>query len=104
MKNPKDCAGIADVRAAIDTIDEALIDLLARRMAYVDRVAEIKIAEGLPANVPARVAQVIEKVRTWADRDGFPADLAEKIWQSLIDWSIAHEERVMKAHNAKAGK
>ena len=37
MKKPADCANMTDVRAEIDRVDLALVDLLAERWSYVDR-------------------------------------------------------------------
>ena len=37
MKKPVDCNNMSDVRAEIDRVDQALVDLLAERWTYVDR-------------------------------------------------------------------
>lgn len=82
---------MAELRAQIDAIDTAVVDMLAQRTAYIDRAIALKPAEGLPARTHDRVAQVVENVRTKAVQAGWDADLAEVIWRALIEWSIARE-------------
>lgn len=95
MKAPQDCPSMTELRAAIDEIDCGLIQLLAKRATYIDRAAELKSVNGLPANIPARVEEVVAKVKANAVYHGFDPDLAEQIWRQLISWSIAREERVL---------
>ena len=84
-----------EIRAGIDALDAELVALLAARSDYIDRAAEIKGAVGLPANIPARVEEVVAKVRGKATEAGFDPDLAERMWREMIDWAIAREERVL---------
>ncbi|WP_224825414.1 chorismate mutase [Cognatishimia sp. MH4019] len=95
MKPPSECLDMVDIRAGIDALDRELVALLARRAAFIDRAAQIKEAAGLPANIPARVEDVVAKVRVAAGEAGFDVDLAERLWREMIDWSIAREERHM---------
>ena len=85
-------AKLADLRSAIDGVDGALVVLLARRFEFVQEVVEAKLALGLPAAIPARVEEVITRVRAEAERQGFLADVTEKIWRLLIDEMIRYEE------------
>jgi isochorismate pyruvate lyase len=84
---------MVELRAAIDELDGNIIHLLAKRATYIDRAAELKSVNGLPANIPARVEDVVAKVKANAVRESFDPDLAEQIWRRLIAWSIAREER-----------
>ena len=85
---PADCATMAELRDQIDAIDA---DLLALRATYIDRAVPLKQAAGLPAHIAGRVDEVIANVRALtADRDLDP-DLAQSIWTTLIDRSIARE-------------
>lgn len=92
MKNPRDCNTMAEVRAGIDRLDEALVRLFAERAAFIDRAAEIKAVADLPARIDERVEEVVRNVRAHAQTYGLPPDLVEKLWRRLIDWSIAREE------------
>jgi len=92
MKTPQDCSNMADIRAAIDRIDEDLVRLFAQRATYIDRASEIKATVNLPARIGGRVEEVVANVRAHALTYGLPPDLVEKLWRRLIDWSIAREE------------
>ncbi len=92
---PADCATMAEVRAEIDRIDAALIELLTERATYIDRASELKPALGLPARIEDRVEDVVAKVRARAMAEGLDPALAENLWRRLIDWSIAREEATM---------
>jgi isochorismate pyruvate lyase len=92
MKRPEECASMADIRAEIDRIDEALVTLFAERATYIDRAAEVKAEVDLPARIGSRVEEVVQNVRRHAEAQGLPPDLVEKLWRRLIDWSIAREE------------
>ncbi len=89
------CKDMTELRAEIDRIDRALIALLGERVACIDRAVELKRAEGLPARIDARVAEVLENVRCEAGRKGLDAALAERLWSEMIEWSITREERVL---------
>jgi isochorismate pyruvate lyase len=95
MKTPNDCRNMSELRAEIDRIDAQLVQLLSTRSRYIDRAAELKPAEGLPARIASRVEEVVAKVRAEADAQGLDADLCEALWRELIDWSIAREEIVL---------
>jgi isochorismate pyruvate lyase len=95
MKTPKDCRNMRELRVEIDRIDAQLVQLLATRSLYIDRAAELKPSEGLPARIEDRVEEVVSKVRAEAQSQGLDADLCEALWRKLIDWSIAREETVL---------
>ena len=88
---PADCATMADLRDQIDAIDADLIALLALRATYIDRAVPLKQAAGLPAHIAGRVDEVIANVRALAAASDLDPDLAQAIWTTLIDWSIARE-------------
>jgi isochorismate pyruvate lyase len=84
-----------ELRAEIDKLDRQLIEMLVTRATYIDRASQLKPGEGLPARIPERVEEVVQRVRASSDALGMDPDLAEKLWRILIDWSIAREERVI---------
>jgi len=86
---------MAELRAAIDTLDARLVALLALRAGYIDRAVALKQANGWPARIPARVEEVVARVRAAAEAEGLDADLCEGLWRQLIEWSIAREARVL---------
>ncbi|QIK39523.1 chorismate mutase [Pontivivens nitratireducens] len=95
MTLPADCNSMAELRAEIDRLDAQLVQMLVRRAAFIDRAAELKPAENLPARIDTRVAEVIDNVRGMAADHGLDPALAEDVWRTLIEWSIAREERLL---------
>lgn len=95
QKSPADCASMADIRAEIDRIDEALMALFAERWAYIDRAAEIKKPVGLKADIPSRVDEVRKNARRNAEKAGLDPDFYEDLWARLIRHSIRHEAVVL---------
>ena len=92
---PQDCHSMQELRTQIDKLDFQLIEMLVTRAGYIDRASQLKPGEGLPARIPDRVEEVVQRVRASSDQLGMDPDLAEKLWRILIDWSIAREERVI---------
>lgn len=90
---------MADVRATIDALDDALVALLARRQRQIERAAAVKPCLGVPARVPERVDEVLARVAAAAEREGLSGELAQALWRALIEWSIAYEERLMGAYD-----
>lgn len=85
--------GLAQARVEIDAIDDAMVDLLARRLAVVERVVAIKTEAGIPALLPDRVEEVVERVCARAAGAGVPSDLVESLWRHLIDWTVGYENK-----------
>jgi isochorismate pyruvate lyase len=94
-------ATMQDVRAEIDAVDDALVALLARRLAAIRRASDLK-SHPDEALVAWRVEQVAERVRDRAQAVGFDADAAERIWRAMMDECIAFE-RVRLSARTKAG-
>jgi isochorismate pyruvate lyase len=55
IRNPRDCTSMAELREEIDRVDAELVALIARRVACIDRAAQLKRAAGLPARITPRV-------------------------------------------------
>lgn len=96
MKKPDGCASMDEVRAEIDRIDIGLVDLLAERWAYVDRMWALKRAESAQANVPWRNHAVIDKVRERAAEKGLPPEMAEALWRQIIGWGIQYQDERLR--------
>lgn len=93
LRSPDECASMAELRQQIDALDRELVEKLALRSRFIDRAVALKQAEGLPANIPARVEEVVARVRDNAGVSGLDPDLVERLWRQLIDWSIERESR-----------
>ncbi len=83
------------LRAQIDALDARLIALLAERSALIDRAAQIKSREGLPARIDVRVEEVTANARRLAGEQGLDPDLAEQLWRAMMEHFIAQEERIL---------
>ncbi len=88
---------LADLRHEIDGIDEQIVHLLASRLGVVQRVLKVKTRDGLPANIPERVEEVVRAARKRAEAQGVPPDLAELLWRNLVAWTIAYEDQHLPA-------
>ena len=82
-KPPAACTSLADIRAEIDRLDDQLVALLAQRSAYVLAAAQFK-RNAAEVVAPARVEQVIARVRALAASHGASADVVERIYRELI--------------------
>lgn len=76
-------------RAAIDALDHALVELLARRRALVATIFEAKRALALPLVDPAREEALLEDRRAQAAALGVPPELAEAIFRLVLEDSHA---------------
>lgn len=86
---------LAAHRRRIDAIDAGIVRLLGERLAVVREVIAIKQREGIAARLEDRVAAVVAHVRDEAATVDCPPDLAEAVWRTMIEWTIAYEERVL---------
>lgn len=83
--------GLRAARVEIDAIDDAMVDLLVRRLKVVEKVVAIKAEAGIPALLPDRVEEVVERVCARARSLGLPPDLPESLWREIIAWTIRYE-------------
>ena len=81
---------MAEVRTGVDALDRELVALLARRFAFMDAAARIK-SDRAAVRDEARKAQVIANASAAAAAANLPAGLAETLWESLVEASIAYE-------------
>lgn len=103
-RRPDACTDMSEVRAEIDRLDNALVDLIAERFGYVERAWQIKLAAKQQANVPWRNQQVIDRVRARAAEKGVPPDLCEALWRQMIGWFIQYEEEKLRPQLEAKGK
>ncbi|WP_120717911.1 chorismate mutase [Tsuneonella amylolytica] len=87
---PDDCTTMAEVRAGVDATDRELVALLDRRFGYMRAAARIKPERGHVRDED-RKAAVIEAVRRDSAARDLPADDLARIWEQLVEASIAYE-------------
>ncbi|HNR77020.1 MAG TPA: chorismate mutase [Parvularculaceae bacterium] len=99
-----DCVSMSEVRAEIDRIDRALVQLIAERQGYIEAAARIKDRES-EVRLEWRIEDVVEKVLAAAEREGLSKRIAEPVWRELIERCIAHEHECWRemraAHKSK---
>ena len=93
MTRISDIHDMPALRVEIDALDAQLMALLARRHALIDRAAQIKAGNGMPARIDDRVEEVVANVRRHAQGHGLDPDLYDRLWRQLIEAAIAQEER-----------
>ena len=90
VTSPVDCTTMAQVRAGIDALDRELVALLAERLRYIEAAARIK-PDRTAVRDEWRKADVLAKVEAASRELGAPTELMRQIWETLIEYSIAHE-------------
>jgi isochorismate pyruvate lyase len=101
-RKAEDCADMEQVRAEIDRIDIALVDLIGERFTYVDRAWQLKQSPA-EARVPWRIQQVINRVRVRAKEKGLPPELTEALWRQMIGWFVQYEEEKLSRQGEDDG-
>jgi len=82
---------LAEVRAEIDALDEALLPLLERRLRIADAVAAAKRAEGLPIDDPVREQAILDAVSAKVAPDC--AESVRTVFRTLFAESKARQGR-----------
>ena len=96
LTKPGECNSMDELRHQIDKLDVKIIELLANRSKFIDRATELKKSNGMPARIPERIEGVVSNARNAAEELDLDADLVEKIWRVLIDWSIQREAEIIR--------
>ncbi|MEZ8033895.1 bifunctional chorismate mutase/prephenate dehydrogenase [Vibrio crassostreae] len=81
-----------ELRDQIDAVDKQMLDLLAQRLALVEKVGEVKSEHGLPIYVPEREAAMLASRRQEAEKIGVPSQLIEDILRRTMRESYASEK------------
>ncbi|HBH63917.1 MAG TPA: bifunctional chorismate mutase/prephenate dehydrogenase, partial [Erwinia persicina] len=84
-------AELTALRDQIDVVDKALLDLLAKRLALVAEVGEVKSRYGLPIYVPEREATMLASRRAEAEKLGVHPDLIEDVLRRVMRESYTSE-------------
>jgi isochorismate pyruvate lyase len=93
IRDPADCSTMTEVRAGVDDVDRRIVALLARRFGYMNAAARIK-PDRSAVRDEWRKADVLTKVEAAAAENGIDRGLAARLYEDLIETSIAHELEV----------
>ena len=96
---PEACASMHELRAAIDGLDAKLVATLALRQRYIERAAVLKQTRDAVRD-EARIEAVVRHVTEEGKRVGLSPAIAERVWRTLIEASIAHEYKAFDARSA----
>lgn len=88
--DPQHCTTMTEVRAGVDDVDRRIVRLLKRRFGYMDAAARIK-PDREAVRDEWRKADVLAKVDAEAEALGVDRTLAARLYEDLIETSIAHE-------------
>ena len=87
------CYFMAEVRAGVDDVDRRIVTLLQRRFGYMNAAARIK-PDRSAVRDEWRKADVLAKVDGSAADLGVDRQLMARLYEDLIETSIAHELEV----------
>lgn len=90
-----------ELRAALTDLDGQLVEIVARRQALSEQVAEVKRATGRPTRDFGREREVILRARNTASRLGVSPNLAESLLRQLIESSLTTQEHARVAAQAQ---
>jgi chorismate mutase-like protein len=86
---------LAYYRAEIDSIDDQIIDLLAARLKIIHAVAGFKKRNAIPAILPDRVEEVINRNAARGESLGLDPQFIRALYAHIIDHACAVEQAHM---------
>ncbi|MBQ3404130.1 MAG: chorismate mutase, partial [Oscillospiraceae bacterium] len=84
------------LREEIDQVDNALTDLIVRRMDISERIAQFKKEQNLPVYDPQRERQKLYDIAQKAGADMAPA--TDVLFSVLFDLSRSRQDEIMEKH------
>lgn len=95
----KRCETMSELRSEINQVDRAIVELLAKRLRYIEQAARLKASRSSVRDED-RVRDVLTKVKAQARAFNSDEQMIDFIYRHLIEYSINHE---FKVFDAKAG-
>ena len=99
----KCCSNLLEVRTNIDRLDHEIIRLMAERGRYVAEAGRFK-ANPAAVSAPARVEEIIVKVKAIARENGLAESVAERSYRAMIAAFEDFERAEWKKRNGGAAK
>ena len=84
------------LREQIDSIDEDMLDLLARRFKVTARVGELKAEAGLDSVDSVREQEKLERLRSLAQDKSLNSELILDLFQTLFDEVVKNHRNLLK--------
>lgn len=93
---------LTELRQRLDDIDEQIIALIAERQFNVELIGNVKLDTKSPTRDYGREKQVIDHIRTSAEQKQLNPDIAQKIFELIIETSLSKQE-IQKVKNSGYG-
>jgi len=94
----KQCTTLAEARAEIDKVDEEIVNLIAKRNAYIKQIAHFKTSID-EVKAQDRIDDVISRVRAQAIELDLSPNLINDLYVRMIDGMV--ESEISEFRNAK---
>ena len=100
LKTPMQSRQVPDellaLRADIDRIDDALMNLLAERFKVTARVGELKARNNLDSVDPVREQEKLERLRSLAEAKSLNAEFILDMYQTIFDEVVKNHRSFLK--------
>lgn len=91
------------LRRHLDTIDQQIVSLLAKRQEEVERVVSVKKSHNLPVYHPAREENLISHLRNQGAEAGLDPDYIEELYRRILRQSRAEQTAHLAQKGVRAG-
>ena len=90
-------ADLAALREEIDSIDDALLDILSRRMAVSDAIGRLKQTDGMPVVQPERYRNLIDRRCRQAEAAGLSPVFMQAVLAAIHEESVRRQLAIVNA-------
>jgi chorismate mutase len=96
MQSQKVPAQLLELRDAIDSIDDKLLTLLARRFEVTAKVGELKASQKLDSVDPVREQEKLERLRKQAKDKSLNSEFILELFQAIFDEVVKNHRSYLK--------
>lgn len=93
-KTPPQKLNLDELRSEIDGIDSEILNLIAKRINTVSKVATYKHENGIPVYFPEREQDLLENRKQQAQKLGISGTLVEEVLRRIIKESYTNESKI----------
>ena len=94
---------LENLRKQLDTIDQKIVSLLAKRQEEVERVVKLKKTHNLPVYHPAREENLISQLRNQGTEAGLDSDYIEELYRRILRQSRVEQAARLSKKGVRAG-
>jgi chorismate mutase-like protein len=87
---------LKNIREKLDKLDLKLVEIIAKRMALIPKVAEYKKIHNIQRYQPKREKEIIDSKRRLAENLKLNPDLVENLFKQLIKEAHRIEKEILK--------